>query len=54
MVMKKYVVVYEVDGIENEFRCEDTSEEGASNQAWYDIAEEVGTERYAQKYIYEE
>lgn len=52
--MKEYVVVYEVDGIENEYRCEDTSVEGASNQAWYDIAEEVGVDRYEQKYIYEE
>ena len=52
--MKKYVVVYEVDGIENEYRCEDNSVEGASNQAWYDIGEGVGTGRYEQKYIYEE
>ena len=51
--MKKYVVVYEVDGVEKEYTCEDTSIEGASNQAWYDIAEEVGAKRYEQKYIYE-
>lgn len=51
---KNYVVVYELDGVEKEYKCKDTCAEGASMQAWYEIGEDVGEDRYEQKYIYEE